>query len=1222
MTDRRAKKACTECRQQKARCDARNFDDGICSRCRKMHLACIMSDSFEREHKRRKLSEVERENIRLRQQLESTKSATPSASDSLKATPQPCTSFAPTVSPEHGGGLAHVDAAIGHNQPPPPRCLGSVVLEAREVDELFHIYFRDFSSFFPILDPQLTPDACYASSPFLFWSIATVAARNHSLFRPYLRDLRPGVIDLALQSLSTEPCLNGATLHMAMQIGFHIPISSHEYSRAKLELTSDEIDKRAELWAYLIMAHQKVNIAKGFPSTTVQELTLDPDQRSNLIDQIPSDFKCQFRVLSTLARCGNDAARIGLRNMNDDRERALDTVLRLHERQLDNLACQLNPRDQLNLLMGRIILQGLHFLKRPSALAEDEMVLAKLCSNACQFIEALKLGIESSTFIPSALPFWYLYLTLISCSILMRILKTPLFCHKIVEEQRATSALHSGIDLLKSMALQENDLPSRAVIMMGQLWASRKVFHRQIPGSTEPEVVPVRVRTRIYMCHLLDMLAWWRDEFGRDELVRPRSVVSGIRGTPPPLDLTAKNLNGTTNGHQANNESTTVVSQGPEPRPVSNISTILAGPPAIDPSGSMQPQAISGIGDMPLDNICTFTPPSQGHATHRRLSLVDRAYDNLVVPLGENESNGDDTPESLTPAEAVHVSSSASFALLQFLKDIVSRNVGETDFAQVPGDSDNLTDDLSRDSAAPAELSLDPQVASLYTDAYMNSTTGIIFTRDRIEIQALLSSLLDCPAPLTPDNAIAYALVAIGAQASNLPRSAADEKHGFLQAQKVAFAAMLESQSLVTVELFLLLSFYMLAAGRRDTVLMYLGIAARAAIVTQLLPAGPNRGPDADDKLTSQRANVWRSLVTLDFVVSSLHGRPSATADHLPTLPQRHQYPDLPLDIGEEALAASYDLSLMISRIVKDIYGSRIIKTATANDYLGLLQQWLQRVPADLKLSVTPHIPQANTRQVIGSLHVSAYYYHVVMLVTRPFMIAHLIKKLAAHAPMQGGTPSALGGGFGGTFDSEITSLAHACTNAAIYLAQTAYEVHQSALLLSRMPLIEVWTFSAALVLGFRMFAAADQDWEIEDAYRNAQTVLETLAEKSRQANTYVDVLNRLYRAILKQRQLLTMRNREKSGAMVGKVMDIRQRSPDAVTAILNSSSPVANTIDNHHNNGTANVNLTNPENGWLHEFTFLEDPALLAADDSALPWENLSSQTWDPFSFDSNTLP
>ncbi|RMZ88591.1 hypothetical protein DV736_g4185, partial [Chaetothyriales sp. CBS 134916] len=602
-----------------------------------------------------------------------------------------------------------------------------------------------------------------------------------------------------------------------------------------------------------------------------------------------------------------------------------------------------------------------------------------------------------------------------------------------------------------------------------------------------------------------------------------------------------------------------------------------------------------------LDEKCTFTPPTHRHARNKSVSHIEEAFPGLTH-LVQTESNGDD----------MHTTDETPKSLIRT----------ETEFSQVRGgDSDDQADDAARDLAATTELGLDAEVVSLYTDAYVNSTTGILFTRDSIEIHHLLSTLIDCPYPPTADNAIAYALLAVGAQASDLPRSAADEKHGLLQAQRVAFAGMLESQSLLAVDLFLLLSFYMLAVGRLDTVLMYLGIAARAAIVTQLFPTGPNIGDHKDKKIISQRANAWRSLVTLDFIVSSLHGRPSATADHLPTLPQHHQPPHFQVDIGEEALTASYDLSLMISRIVKDMYSTKNVKTVVANDYLHMLQQWLLRVPTDLKLTVAPDAPRASMRQVIASLHVSAYYYHVVMLVTRPFMIAHLIKKIAAHAHREETSQSVLASGSEGAFDSETTSLAHACTNAAIYLAQTAYEVHQSGFLLSRMPLIEAWAFSAALVLGFRMFAAADQDWEIEDAYHNAQTVLDKLAEKSRQAATYVAVLSSLYRAILKQRQLLTFRNREKSGARVGKLMNIPQRSPDAVTAILNSTSPVTNPIhDSASNNSTISTGPTSPENRWLHDFTFLEDAALpLAADDSALPWENLSSQTWDPFFFDSN---
>ena len=81
----------------------------------------------------------------------------------------------------------------------------------------------------------------------------------------------------------------------------------------------------------------RVCLAKGIPANTVRDLTLDPEQRIRLLETIPNDIKSQFQIQSILTRCGNEAAKIGLRTMTEDRERALDIVLRVHEREVDNI---------------------------------------------------------------------------------------------------------------------------------------------------------------------------------------------------------------------------------------------------------------------------------------------------------------------------------------------------------------------------------------------------------------------------------------------------------------------------------------------------------------------------------------------------------------------------------------------------------------------------------------------------------------------------------------------------------------------------------------------------------------------------------------------------------------------------------------------------------------------------------------------------------------------
>lgn len=73
-------------------------------------------------------------------------------------------------------------------------------------------------------------------------------------------------------------------------------------------------------------------------------------------------------------------------------------------------------------------------------------------------------------------------------------------------------------------------------------------------------------------------------------------------------------------------------------------------------------------------------------------------------------------------------------------------------------------------------------------------------------------------------------IIAIGAQSSRTSSSTVQaERFFFARGQRIAFDNMLENPSLELVRVFLLMSFYMLGACRRNAAFMYIGIAARAA---------------------------------------------------------------------------------------------------------------------------------------------------------------------------------------------------------------------------------------------------------------------------------------------------------------------------------------------------------------------------------------------------------
>lgn len=83
--------------------------------------------------------------------------------------------------------------------------------------------------------------------------------------------------------------------------------------------------------------------------------------------------------------------------------------------------------------------------------------------------------------------------------------------------------------------------------------------------------------------------------------------------------------------------------------------------------------------------------------------------------------------------------------------------------------------------------------------------------------------------------AICDLMIAIGAQSCpDEPENVQVEQFFVERGQHRAFSNMLEDPSLDLVRVFLLLSFYMFGACRRNAAFMYLGVAARAAVALGL----------------------------------------------------------------------------------------------------------------------------------------------------------------------------------------------------------------------------------------------------------------------------------------------------------------------------------------------------------------------------------------------------
>ena len=279
-----------------------------------MNLRCVISDPFKRENKRqcvafrllyqvpllilpfRRVSELEHEANELRQKLEAQmpqtqQPTTPAASTDSSMQWKPTANSSspnnqlPAASPpnpsvDHSGS----QLSVHPREPTTAQSIDGAIFQPQLIDQLFQRYFQAFHQYLPILDKEVSPNEYHRQSEILFWSIIVTACRNFSAEPALLSSIGKQFLALALMSLRdvtiptiksflivlTWPlprsaacgsdvtyAISGSLIHMAMEIGLHIPTSAQDFSRVKINLTKAEIAKRAELWGYCIVTYQR-----------------------------------------------------------------------------------------------------------------------------------------------------------------------------------------------------------------------------------------------------------------------------------------------------------------------------------------------------------------------------------------------------------------------------------------------------------------------------------------------------------------------------------------------------------------------------------------------------------------------------------------------------------------------------------------------------------------------------------------------------------------------------------------------------------------------------------------------------------------------------------------------------------------------------------------------------------------------------------------------------
>lgn len=191
---------------------------------------------------------------------------------------------------------------------------------------------------------------------------------------------------------------------------------------------------------------------------------------------------------------------------------------------------------------------------------------------------------------------------------------------------------------------------------------------------------------------------------------------------------------------------------------------------------------------------------------------------------------------------------------------------------------------------------------------------------------------------------------------------------------------------------------------------------------------------------------------------SSILGRPGTT---LPLRKDDVQLIDLNKDTychRSQSLSASYEASAILESIVQALGEDGRLDISSARQFLQILQDWSQALPQELRnqpsMVYRAENESLSRETILGNIHVACTYYFGVIIVTRQFLIHHILLRLQVSVPTdqfnfsRGSTSHSRDG-------NETEELGKLCTDAATYMAEMCCEASDAGYLLSNMCILK-----------------------------------------------------------------------------------------------------------------------------------------------------------------------
>ncbi|KAK4445075.1 filamentous growth regulator 27 [Podospora aff. communis PSN243] len=456
---------------------------------------------------------------------------------------------------------------------------------------------------------------------------------------------------------------------------------------------------------------------------------------------------------------------------------------------------------------------------------------------------------------------------------------------------------------------------------------------------------------------------------------------------------------------------------------------------------------------------------------------------------------------------------------------------------------------ISSGAAQPPSIEIDVDAA---ITTYLEVTSGVIDLFDNARLCHDISTWAAQARPpgtcVDVNSAVNYLVLAIGCSDDH------SAQLYFAYAREVAFASLSGNLGVESIQAFVLSTLYMLAASQINGAFLFFGIAVRAAYSIGLHRTAVNSrfGPE----IHRQRDRLWKSLRVVDLFLSTSMGRPPATSDTDCTVPYREV--DTEGRDTFDVLNASVQIFLITEAIVLEVYSRRKISPRLTEGISRELREWSTRWLPRLKAALEEGATQNPPGTANGACQIISSYYYAVILVSRPFFMVELRRRLSEQ-------PSPPVGGAVGEPISGKSKLADACVDAAILMVEPVLALIERGSMIRPAPVIVSWLFASSLVLGLGLLGGFGRI--IEKSCRGAISALEYFGKTDGHAKQYSLIAKSLLATSLEYLEKKEMQERsrrtESSSQLFGLVPQTRNLadSPFGHTAALHSpggSSPAS----------------------------------------------------------------